>query len=440
MEKSLYCLGRNETAVSHLFFPDRYRDLYANLKLDNLSLQGAGNSLCGASFSNNSQVINNKKFNRIIDFDEKNKIINVESGTNLLKIFDFLLSKGYCLPVQPGYPNISVGGCISANVHGKNPYKDGLFCDYVTELTLFSPDKGTVLLSNSSNKELFQLTCGGFGLTGYIISAKIKFISINSLFSIFNYKKISKIEEITDLLFLNAKNNEQCYAWFDFSNFNKNNIKGLLITSNQSSDKLDLNKLKINNFKSIDTKSYFKFNFYNLITLRIINFTFYYFNLIKRKNVKYIFNSLFPFAGKEHYFYLFGKKGFIEHQVIIPTIHFNSYFSCLLDIINSNKLKCTLVALKPFKNDRYLLNFTGEGVSIAIHVLNNDKSAKCLKLIDLLAVEHNGISNIIKDSRLSHEIIKQQYGSDYLLFKSLIKKYIKNQNITSLLVERLNLI
>jgi decaprenylphospho-beta-D-ribofuranose 2-oxidase len=441
MEKKIFCLGRNENAVSDLNEPDRYRDLYAQLKLNHLTLQGAGNSLCGASFSNKIPVINNKKFNRIIDFDEHNKIINVESGTSLLKIFDFLITKGYFLPVQPGYPNISVGGCIAANVHGKNPYRDGLFCDYVTELIIFNPDKGKIVLSNTLNKELFDLTCGAFGLTGYIISAKIKFIPINSLYSIFNYKKICNIEEIIDLLFSNAIKNEQCYAWFDFCNINnKKKFNGLLITSNQLSEKLDLNQIKKINYKRINPNYYFLINFYNFMSVKVINLVYYYFNLINRKDIKYLFNSLYPFAGKEHYFYLFGKKGFIEHQVIVPKNLFNSYFNSLIDIIKTNKLLCTLVALKPFKNKRHLLNFTGEGVSIAIHVLNNEKSVKCLQLIDMLAIKHNAIANIIKDSRISPDIIEQQYGSDYLLFKNLIKKYNNNLNITSLLAERLNLI
>jgi len=58
-----------------------------------------------------------------------------------------------------------VGGCIAANVHGKNQVREGTFVDSVLDLTLFHPDRGVLRLSPDTMPGLFDLTCGGYGLT-----------------------------------------------------------------------------------------------------------------------------------------------------------------------------------------------------------------------------------------------------------------------------------
>src|SRR5258708_24098589 len=81
---------------------------------------------------------------------------------------------GLWLPVQPGYPDITIGGCIAANVHGKNPHREGTFEHSVESLNLYHPARGTVRIGRESEAELFELTCGGYGLTGIILSATLR--------------------------------------------------------------------------------------------------------------------------------------------------------------------------------------------------------------------------------------------------------------------------
>ena len=71
----------------------------------------------------------------------------MESGVTLGDVFAVASREGLGLPVQPGYPAITVGGCIAANVHGKNPVREGTFVDSVLDLTLFHPALGVVRLS-----------------------------------------------------------------------------------------------------------------------------------------------------------------------------------------------------------------------------------------------------------------------------------------------------
>ena len=118
--RKFYSLGFSETANGLWDRPDRLR-FFDNLPKYPTIARGAGLSLCGASFGDNVSSVDMQKFNRILSFDDINGIITVEAGASLGKLYKFLAPRGWMVPVQPGYPDITIGGCIAANVHGKNP-------------------------------------------------------------------------------------------------------------------------------------------------------------------------------------------------------------------------------------------------------------------------------------------------------------------------------
>ena len=74
---------------------------------------------------------------------------------------------------------VTVGACIANGTHGIIP-KKGIFTDFVREIELYNPNFGKKILSKSKNKKIFELTKCGFGLTGIIISAKLKIFKIKS--------------------------------------------------------------------------------------------------------------------------------------------------------------------------------------------------------------------------------------------------------------------
>ena len=80
---------------------------------------------------------------------------------------------------MPGSKYVSVGGIIANNVFGKNTKKNQLKY-HIKEIKLILENGKVVTCSKKLNKKIFELTIGGFGLTGVIISAKIKLKKIES--------------------------------------------------------------------------------------------------------------------------------------------------------------------------------------------------------------------------------------------------------------------
>ena len=167
----LSSFDKNYSAEVYLKSPDKYRQLEKDsLKADNLISRGAGYSYVAASFKKESLSLCMKNFNRILQFDEKQKLITVESGITIIELLNFSLRYGLWIPQIPGYPFISIGGAVASNVHGKSAGVHGTIRNSIKEILIFHKNHGWLNLSSDKNKNIFDLTIGGYGLTGTIVS------------------------------------------------------------------------------------------------------------------------------------------------------------------------------------------------------------------------------------------------------------------------------
>ena len=154
--------------------PDRLSHLEAPGSTTCRIARGGGYSYSASSFGENSLVQDMTRFNRFIDFNPDTLTLKLEVGVRLIELMQWALPRQLHFPVLPGYHLITVGGCVAADVHGKNPYKDGTFSDWVKQLTVFHPQQGYLTCSRHENAELFAMTCGGYGLTGVITDVTLQ--------------------------------------------------------------------------------------------------------------------------------------------------------------------------------------------------------------------------------------------------------------------------
>ena len=386
----------------------------------------------GDNALNKNLVISTQNLNKVIKFDEKKGTIEAESGILLSDLLKIITLKGWFMPVNPGTKYVSLGGMIANNVHGKNTYKNQIKY-YVKKLKLIVSNK-EIICSKTKNKKLFNLTIGGFGLTGAILSITLKLKKIHSenieqkVIEFKNYKEFYEISKTN-------KNFEYSVCWIH--KIEKDYIQGLFYLGNHSKEKSKIGPVILKKKK---------IGILLLIILKIVNSNYYFPKIMKFIYRNYIKNFYKKTCHYNDFFYpqdnipsyntIYGKKGFMVSQFLIPKKGFEKILSEISKYLNENKIFYDFVILKKFEENGRYLNFSGSGYSISFTFVINSKYHILKNFLNNIFSKYNLKVDLAKDSILSK---KNVYNFEE--FKSF-KKNLLNLNkkkISSLFSKRLGI-
>ena len=137
--------GRNIFSIVNISYPKNLKQLKKKIK-KNCIARGLGRSYGDSSIQPKNTIITTG-LNRIIHFDKKRGIIEVESGVAISTLLNVIVHKGWFLPVTPGSKKVTIGGMIASDVHGKNHHKVGSFGNFVLDLKLINNEKKLIYCS-----------------------------------------------------------------------------------------------------------------------------------------------------------------------------------------------------------------------------------------------------------------------------------------------------
>ena len=416
--------------------PDKYKLLEKiSHTSDNLINIGSNLSYSPLGFSRKSLSINIKNFDRILHFDKREKTITVEAGLTLIEFLNFTLKHNLWIPQLPGYPTITIGGAVAANAHGKSCGKHGTIRKSIKSILLFHKTHGWLNLSEDKNKEIFDLTIGGIGLTGTIVSVTFELTEIKSSKFITKKKEVNSVEDSLKFILDESKDASYTYTWNradNLSNFGKG-----IVYKNY----LDQN---LNNFEKLkEEKNQFKpfiFPMWNKFSINIINSLYLKLNkLTKSEKNENFLNVIFPFYGKENYFNFFGKKGFIESQLLVSEEKLNSFIEEFKNLFEKFEPTITLFSLKNMSGKQKFLRFEDNKICLTFDYVNNKKNLLFMSKIDNLYNKYNITPSIIKDSRISKEILRKSYNEELTRFKDELFKFDKKRIYQSEISNRLEI-
>lgn len=381
----------------------------------------------------NKNIIHCKPYDKFLDFDEKNANLHCQSGVTLAEIIEVFVPKGYFLKVTPGTKLITIGGAIASDVHGKNHHVEGCFSECVEEFSLMLPS-GEIVICKKGD-ELFRATCGGMGLTGVILDAKIKLKKINSKWINQTTIKTKNLKETFET-FEKYSHMPYSVAWIDCL-AKKDNIGKCLLTIGDFADDGDLQfkeKKKLNipfNFPSFTL---------NALSVKAFNWLYYKKapNGVSQQKVD-IDSFFYPLDAINNWNRIYGKNGFTQYQFILPKEKsFEGLQEILQTIANSGK-GSFLAVLKLYgkANDNYL-SFPIEGYSLALDFKIEKGLFKLLNKLDEIVLEYGGRIYLTKDVRLSKATLEQSYPQ-IEKFRNLRKKYAMDKKFNSLQSKRVGI-
>ncbi|MGZ5016546.1 MAG: FAD-binding oxidoreductase [Methylobacter sp.] len=414
--------GAVELCTSHQR-PDRYRHLEMDFGSRARIARGGGYSFSAAGFGENTLVQEMSHFDRFLDSDPSAKTVKVEAGMPLGKLMNWAMQRGLYFPVLPGYPEITVGGCVAADAHGKNPWKDGTFSEWVTEINLFHPAYGYVRLSQHENPEIFALTCGGFGMTGIIADVTLQLVDLPS--NAFEVKKIpvSSLNEAMQKLAEYSDQSDFIYSWHDGTRRNKAFGAGIIFSGRWlKGNRVDIGVCSKNKTMTARSRAGIRFSLWNNATAAAANRLFMAMNKLKPVEIMDVNKATFPFAYNTLYHRFYGRTGFAEIQVLVDQHVAETFVRKLQDLVGRDNPPLVMISLKMFRGKQTSLSMSGDGYLVALNFYRNGRLPGFLKLLDQLIIETGAQPNLSKDSRIPKEVASQTLPN-YAVFKSRLQAF-----------------
>ncbi|MDX2164126.1 MAG: FAD-binding oxidoreductase [Gammaproteobacteria bacterium] len=410
--------GRVPIQSCELFRPEKYSDLHAYTS--SCIARGQGRGYGDASLNDEHAVVLTEKLNRFIFFDQTAGILTAEAGATLKDILEVIVPAGWFLPVTPGTQFVSLGGCVAADVHGKNHHRVGSFGQHVINFSLILADGSCIKCSPHENTDIFWATIGGMGLTGIIGEVTLQLLPIkNPVMSVEHHA-------IQDLKEMDLYNDDYSVSWLDIQRGS-----AIVMTAHHA----DVNPEK----KLKSSKVGFRPPHFLLNSHSINLFNKIYFEIQSRKTA---FNShyepyFYPLDAIKDWNKMYGKKGFVQYQCVVPTLE--GIQEILAIMRKHNAVSFLSVVKKMGKPSGGLLSFPMEGITLAMDIaFQPNKTPDLLKELDAVVVAHHGRVYLAKDAFLSAENFNKMYPA-IEKFMNIKHKIDPKNNFNSSLSRRLGM-
>ncbi len=361
------------------------------------------------------------KLNHALLFNENEGVFSCQGGMLLADILRIIMPKGWYLPVTPGTKFITIGGAFASDIHGKNHHKEGSFADHVLKIKLLKPNGHIEECSPALNSTLFWYTAGGMGLTGIILEVTIRLKRIESPFIVQRQVKAKCLDEIIEL-FDQYKNHTYSVAWIDCLKRGKSFGRSILILGEHAT-KEEASNRKFKQSSNLRVPFSFPAGILNPTTIKAFNAVYY------AKNYKKVMDSI---VSSENFFYpldgildwnkIYGRRGFIQYQFVVPREIGKKAISEILKRITEKGWGSFLAVLKAFGPGSVPLTFQMEGYTLALDIPMNRNLMKFLDLLDEMVRDFGGRIYLSKDARMRSEIFYSTYpkSMDFAQYISLV--------------------
>ena len=354
---------------------------------------------------------------RMWAFDAGTGLLDCEAGVLLADILETFLPRGWFPPVVPGTGLVTVGGMIAADVHGKNHHRDGTFGAWVESLTLATADGAIRECGRAENADLFRATLGGMGLTGVILSARFRLRPIETAFVMAETRAARDLDE-TMALFEESRGWPYSVAWLDCLARGRGlgravMTRGAFMERGALPPRLASNPLRPSPAGRFRVPADAPSALLNRFSIRLFNELCYRRGRGRaRSGTRPVpFDRFFfPLDRIEAWNRLYGRRGFVQYQCVLPRSGSAAGIAALLERIAASGQGSFLAVLKLFgPAGEGLMSFPMEGYTLALDFPLRRGTRALLDGLDGITHRHGGRVYLAKDARCAPERVREGY-------------------------------
>lgn len=417
--ESLTGWGRTDPSSALLCAPnsiDQIKATVAAATPGSLIARGLGRSYGNPAQCSGGRVLELMAIDHI-HLDPASGCVTCGTGASLDAVLRVIVPSGFFLPVTPGTRNVTVGGAIAADVHGKNHHGEGSFVNHVQWLNLVDGSGQLRQLSPSdpATAEAFWATAGGMGLTGVIVEACFRLIPISSSLISVDITRFHDLEALMAAMVEADARFRYSVAWVDSLHTQG---RGVLTCGDHAS----LERVQGENGSNTDPLHYdpkalagapsrLPGGLLNTWTVRAFNEAWY------RKSPKHLEGQLqaispyfHPLDGVNNWNRIYGPAGFLQYQFAVPDASAH-LVATTLEALRRISAPSFLTVLKRFgPGNPGPLSFPMPGWTLAADV--SCAVPGLFELLDQLdehVAEAGGRLYLAKDSRQSAAMLERSY-------------------------------
>lgn len=354
------------------------------------------------------------RLDRFLAFDEQTDTLVAEAGVSLAEILDVFVPRGRFLPVTPGTRFVTLGGALAADVHGKNHHRDGCFSAFVDRFTLLTAGGNILTCSREENSDVFWATVGGMGLTGIILTVSLRLRRIQTAYCAVEYTRAENLDRALEI-FLDDAQHTYSVAWIDCLARGKSLGRSVAMRAEHAAvDQLPARRrstpLQAPRRRDRTVPAFAPGWLLNPLSVRAFNTLFY--TRPRRQHTVLGYDSFFyPLDGVLHWNRLYGRRGFVQYQAVLPAESGRRGLVELLEEISASGLASFLAVLKTFgPHNQAPLSFPMAGYTLALDLPNTGSGLRGLiGRLDEIVMRHSGRVYLAKDALLSPSSFERMY-------------------------------
>jgi FAD/FMN-containing dehydrogenase len=409
--------GRFPVECCKVYRPESRRHLAAILEsnaLPSLISYGLGRSYGDAALNKDGGVICHTRLNRFLAFDAQAGVLECEAGVSLAEILHYFQPRGFFLPVTPGTKFVTVGGAIAADVHGKNHHQDGTFGNFVLDFKLLTPNGETLCCAPDSNSEVFWAALGGMGLTGVILSARIKLRPVQSAYVLVGYQKAENLEDALERMTESDVRYQYSVAWIDCLATGRQIGRAVLMRGNHAKASELPGSIRKPLAQPPFRRCTLPFDFpslaLNSLTVRAFNAFYYRAHRSAALQLVDLEKFFYPLDAIHHWNRLYGRRGFVQYQVALPLDGGLQGLKEVLTQLARSRRASFLAVLKRFgKPNRGLLSFPIQGYTLALDLPVTRGLVPFLHELDRVVLNYGGRIYLAKDAVMTSQTFAAMY-------------------------------